>query len=146
MNRRVLAVALSAVATGAVWLQFSAGRAEAEATHGNVELQKVSVDEVEKLVGNASVTIVDANSASLYAKGHVPGAINVGFDDVSEKTLPKNKDSTVVFYCMNEMCSASVMAAQKAVALGYTGVKHMPAGIQGWIKAEKAVEKGAGQS
>jgi rhodanese-related sulfurtransferase len=109
--------------------------------YAGVEIPKVSIDAVESLLTDPSVRIFDAKSRQNYEKNHVPGAVNLAFDALSEKSLPANKQTTVIFYCMNEMCSASVEAACKASSLGYSKVMHMASGIQGWIKAGKPVER-----
>ncbi len=124
----------------ATWSQLCSQALTLGTANAAVEIPKVSVDDVERLMADSTVRIFDANSKSLYAKGHVPGAVNLGFDAVSEKTLPADKATKLIFYCMNEMCSASVEAARKASALGYSNVLHMAAGIKGWIKAGKPVE------
>ena len=61
----------------------------------------LTVDEVSKRLTEKDVFIFDANPDSVYAEHHVPGARHVKFLDVSEKTLPKNRDATLIFYCKN---------------------------------------------
>ena len=52
-----------------------------------------------------------------------------------------NKDALIVAYCGGPQCMAYKAAAKKAVALGYTNVKHLSAGISGWKDAGEKVEK-----
>ena len=118
----------------------SAG-ASGEAAKPEVELQKLSIDEVSaKLASKDPVFVYDNNTEERYAKGHVPGATWVKYDGVEEKDLPKDKTATLVFYCANEKCMACHKAASQAMKLGYKNVYIMPAGIMGWEKAEKPVE------
>ena len=84
------------------------------------------------------VYVFDANSDyTRKSKGVVPGAKLLSSYknyDIS-KELPLAKDSRLVFYCMNEKCTASHSAAEKAVDAGYTQVNVMSDGIQGWLKS-----------
>jgi hypothetical protein len=61
---------------------------------------RLEVDEVEQLLGAKDVRIVDVNSAAVYAKGHVPGAIWSELDGV-ERVLPADRTMRLIFYCKN---------------------------------------------
>ncbi len=103
---------------------------------------KMSIDEVAGLITAGTVAIVDVNGPERYAKGHLPGAAWSAFNDVKPSELPAEKDRTLVFYCANEMCSASDDAARQAASFGYSRVYVMPAGIYGWEKSGRTVERG----
>lgn len=92
-----------------------------------------------------AVSVYDANSRETYENSHVPGATWIEFDSLTAASLPAEKDARLVFYCANEMCTASHWAAKQALALGYTDVNVMPEGIQGWEKAGYPVARGAAQ-
>jgi rhodanese-related sulfurtransferase len=62
------------------------------------------------------------------------------------KELPADKNAPLVFYCANEMCTASRAAAEKALASGYTDVSVMTAGIFGWRKAGEPCAPIAGEA
>jgi rhodanese-related sulfurtransferase len=79
--------------------------------------------------------VFDANSKASYESRHVPGSTWVVYNKLKAEQLPAAKDAKLVFYCANEMCPASHMAAKQAMAMGYTDVNVMPQGIQGWVKA-----------
>ncbi len=55
--------------------------------------------------------------------------------------LPENKFSKLVFYCGGQACMAAPKAAKVAQDAGYKDVNVMRAGIRGWVKAGKAVDK-----
>ena len=56
-----------------------------------------------KIDAQTSFALVDALSADLFAKSHLPGAINIPYDGpirtLAAKLLP-NKDAEIVTYCM----------------------------------------------
>ncbi|MCB9654692.1 MAG: rhodanese-like domain-containing protein [Deltaproteobacteria bacterium] len=86
----------------------------------------------------AKPAFVDANSATTRAKdGIIPGAVLLtSYDSYDAKAeLPADKAGALVFYCANERCGASKVAAKRAMTAGYTNVAILPAGIQGWKKA-----------
>jgi len=47
----------------------------------------------------------------------------------------------VVAYCGGPSCNAYTRAANAASKLGYTNVKHLSAGISGWLQAKELTEK-----
>lgn len=102
----------------------------------------VTIDEVKKAIAEGKITLIDVNGASSYKSGHVPGALNFAAikDDLASK-LPADKGALVVAYCGGPSCGSYARAAKAATALGYTNVKHMSAGISGWLKAGEKIEK-----
>ena len=84
-----------------------------------------------------NVFIYDVNMDSLRtAEGVIPGAKALdGFNTYALTTLPKEKDSKLIFYCASEQCTASHDAAKRAMSAGYQNVFVMTDGIFGWKKA-----------
>ncbi len=104
------------------------------------EYPDISIKELKEAIASGKVTVVDVNGSSSYAKGHVPTAIDFAAGDLAAK-LPKDKDALVVAYCGGPTCSAYKKAANEAKKLGYTNVKHLSAGISGWLQAGEQTEK-----
>lgn len=104
---------------------------------------KLSVEEVAGLIEAKKVQPVDANGAETRKEyGTLPGAVllsNARSFDLKE--LPADKSTELVFYCGGEACSSAPKAAARAKEAGYTAVKVMSAGITGWVKAHKPVDK-----
>lgn len=106
------------------------------------EFPDISIDELESHIKKGNVTILDVNGSKSYARGHIPGAIDFAKSGKQLKgLLPKSKDALIVAYCGGPSCSAYKRAANAAEKLGYTNVKHLSAGISGWLQAEKKTEK-----
>lgn len=102
-------------------------------------LNQISMREAEML-WKAGVPFFDVNTFEIWSQGFIPGAkfFNVrNWKDL----LPKNKDQTVVLYCANRLCQASEMAAREVMKLGYTDVRQMPDGIDGWKLSGRKIEK-----
>jgi rhodanese-related sulfurtransferase len=115
---------------------------ETAATESAPRFAQISVDEVATALDTrqGEVAVFDANSPETYAEHHVPGATWVDYDSLSAEQLPEDRSTQLVFYCANEQCEASHVAAEAATNLGYQNVAVMGAGIQGWIAAGKPVE------
>ena len=105
------------------------------------EYPDVSIKELKKAIAAKKVTVIDVNGSKSYAKGHIPGAIDFGATKELAKVLPKDKKSLVVAYCGGPSCKAYQKAASAAEKLGYTNVKHLSAGISGWLQAGEDTEK-----
>lgn len=101
------------------------------------EFADISVADVNKLAESKSAVIIDANGPGSYTdKGHVPTALDFNaIKDNLAASLPKDKNALIVAYCGNPACGAYLRAAKAAQELGYTNIKHMSAGIDGWKAA-----------
>ena len=104
-------------------------------------VQEISVQEVQKYVQDKApnVAIVDANNDDARTDaGVVPGAILLtSYNKYAMTELPKDKNTTLVFYCYNSYCQASHAAAHRAISAGYKDARVMKAGIVGWNAANK---------
>ena len=142
MLARLLALALLA-AVAAVPAVSSACEGEHEKT---MAIGKLTVPELAALLEkkDAKLTVLDANGAATRSKeGVIPGAklLTSAAKYDAAKELPAAKSDKVVFYCANERCSASTVAAERAVEAGFTDVAILPAGIAGWKQAGKATSQ-----
>jgi rhodanese-related sulfurtransferase len=107
------------------------------------EFPDISIDELKAAIAAKKVIVIDVNGEESYKKGHVPTSLEFGA--VKEKlatVLPKDKKALVVAYCGGPKCQAYTAAATAAKKLGYKNVKHMSAGISGWLQAGEKTEKG----
>ena len=85
----------------------------------------------------------DLGSAA-WKKGHIPTALDFGTSkDKLASVLPEDKNALVVAYCGGPKCNAYQAAAKAAEKLGYKNVKHLSAGIVGWMQAGEKTEKGS---
>ena len=79
-------------------------------------LNQISMREAEML-WESGVPFFDVNTLEIWTQGYIPGAkfFNVrNWKDL----LPKDKGKTIVFYCVNRLCTASEMAAREVMKLG----------------------------
>jgi rhodanese-related sulfurtransferase len=87
------------------------------------------------------ILVVDARTPEKYARGHVPGAINIPHRTIhSTTTASLPIDKVIVTYCDGIYCNASTKAAAKLSALGFK-VKEMLDGMEGWRKEGYPIEE-----
>ena len=89
----------------------------------------------------SGIVVIDARTPEAYARGHVPGAINMPhrtIDPTTTASLPRDK--VLVTYCDGVFCNASTKAAAKLTALGFK-VKEMLDGMEGWRKEGYLIEE-----
>ena len=106
------------------------------------EFPDISIKELKAAIADKKVVVIDVNGSDSYAKGHIPSAVDFAASKKElPKVLPEDKKALVVAYCGGPSCSAYKQAATAAEKLGYTNIKHLSAGISGWMQAGEATEK-----
>jgi rhodanese-related sulfurtransferase len=131
---------LTTASVAVVVLSFPASVVLACGGDRTANIQKVDVQQVVELQKKAIVTVVDANNQKTRTEqGVIPGALLLTSSTAyqPDNELPIVKDAMLVFYCANEKCRASTIAAERAVHAGYTNVAVLPAGIAGWKAAHQ---------
>lgn len=77
--------------------------------------------------------LVDTRSPELFARGHVPGAINIPHRKMIASRMSAYPPSTLfVTYCAGPHCNGAARGALRLAQLGYP-VKLMAGGITGWL-------------
>lgn len=91
---------------------------------GVIFAEQIPKDEWPKMV------VIDARDPAQFAKGHIPGAINMDWRQVLAKrnTIPKNKP--VLIYCNTGSLSAQAGFALRVA--GWDNVKILQGGMEEW--------------
>jgi rhodanese-related sulfurtransferase len=100
-------------------------------TTGPVELSHCLKD-------GGSVAVVDVRFPDDYAKGHIPGAINLP-KDKWQTGQGLRKDAVNVLYCYTEQCHLAAFAAVEFAAKGYS-VMEMQGGFEAWKASDLEIE------
>ncbi|WP_325985830.1 rhodanese-like domain-containing protein [Pseudomonas protegens] len=83
--------------------------------------------------GEVDFVLVDVRGPEAFARGHVPGAINLpGRLLTAEHLAGYPRDTLFVVYCAGPHCNGANKAAVKLAALEYA-VKEMIGGVTGWL-------------
>jgi rhodanese-related sulfurtransferase len=92
-----------------------------------------------ELTGNAIPFMLDVRTVDEYNKGFITGTLNVNINDVPANLtqLPADKTAPIVVLCQSGHRGAIVMMYLQM--LGYTNVRNLGGGMNGWINAELPV-------
>lgn len=90
--------------------------------------------------GDSSLFVLDVRTAEEFAAGHVPGAVNVPYDQVASQLAQIPKDKDVVLYCKSGRRAG--LAAEVLQASGYTKLEHLQGDMQAWLQDGRPVESG----
>ena len=141
MKRHAIVIALVIGALGAAGARAVACPSD-ESHAATPQLKQMSLSELDRLLEEKKVSVFDANSEKTRAKfGVIPGAVLLS--DIAKyplDLLPSAKDQKLVFYCANTKCTASSIAAHRALEAGYADVAVLPDGIMGWKQAGKTTQ------
>lgn len=81
----------------------------------------------------ADFVLLDVRSPALFAKGHIPGAINLPHGKIVASTIAKWSDDAIfVTYCAGPHCNGAARGALRLAELGRP-VKIMVGGVTGWL-------------
>ena len=126
--KKLLTLALSILSAGVVFADAS--------------FPDISLGDLKKAIEDKKVALIDVNGSDSYKAGHIPGAVDFQASKAAlASALPADKGALVVAYCGGPACNAYKAGANAAKELGYTNVKHLSAGISGWLQAGEATEK-----
>ena len=104
----------------------------------------ITRDELKRRLDDGwDVPLVEVLAPEYFREFHLPGAINVPFDERFaervQETIP-DKGRPIVVYCMSKECTASEEAGKKMEELGYTDVFDYEDGKVDWKDAGLPVE------
>jgi rhodanese-related sulfurtransferase len=103
---------------------------------------RISIDELKVLLEQKAVLVIDVRDPESFAKGHIPGAVNVDYTQVlKEGGKFAGEKRTIVAYCA---CANEMTAARAAVDLsakGIAGAKALKGGWDEWLQRGEKIEK-----
>jgi rhodanese-related sulfurtransferase len=101
-------------------------------TTGPVELER------QLKSSDSNLIVVDVRDAEDFAKGHIPGAINLPKGSW-EAAAGLSKDRTNVVYCYTQVCHLAASACAVFAAQGYP-VMELEGGFQTWKDYDMDIE------
>lgn len=103
-------------------------------TTGPIELDRMIKE-------GANISIVDVREAEDYAKGHIPGAINLP-KEKWDSLEGLQKDKVNVLYCYTIVCHLAASAAVRFAAEGFP-IMELEGGFETWKEYGLEVEREA---
>lgn len=93
--------------------------------------------------GQADFVLLDVRGPDLYAKGHVPGALNLPHGKLVESKMAEwPMDTLFVTYCAGPHCNGGHKGALRLAKLGRK-VKLMIGGATGWLDEGFSLKEGS---
>lgn len=87
----------------------------------------------ESMARGADFVLLDVRSPALFARGHVPGAINLPHGKIVASKMAAWPEHTLfVTYCAGPHCNGAARGALRLARLGRP-VKLMAGGVTGWL-------------
>ena len=95
-----------------------------------------------KLILREEVVLVEALPEKYWMESHLPGALQMDHDEVTEKAqqLLPDKEAEIVVYCASTECQNSSIAAMQLHTLGYKNVYEYVEGKKHWLAAGLPVQ------
>ena len=87
---------------------------------------------------SAALYVLDVRTPEEFASGHVPGAVNIPYDQVASRVAEIPKDKEVVLYCRSGRRAG--LAAAELEKAGYEDLQLMQGDMPAWEKAGLPVE------
>ncbi|MBY0495886.1 MAG: rhodanese-like domain-containing protein [Cyanobacteria bacterium] len=103
---------------------------------------RISIDELKVLMEQKSVLVLDVRDPESFAKGSIPGAVNVDYTQVlkqAEKFAGEKRTIVAYCACANEMTAAR--ASVDLAAKGIAGAKALKGGWDEWVQRGERVER-----
>ncbi|HCU04754.1 MAG: hypothetical protein A2X77_06360 [Gammaproteobacteria bacterium GWE2_42_36] len=97
-----------------------------------MEIKTITRDELVKLQKEKKpFKLVDVLDRSSYEKEHLPNALSIPLNELSEKASKLlSKDELIITYCANFDCPASTTAAKILIKQGFKNVLDYKGGLQ----------------
>jgi rhodanese-related sulfurtransferase len=102
----------------------------------------IGPQELGRLFLEENICVVDVRSRTEYSRGHIPGARNIPFDEITIRAaheLPRS--SLVVFYCDCSGDAKSKAAGDLIRPKGFSRVSVLKGGIAAWLEAGYALDR-----
>jgi ArsR family transcriptional regulator len=104
-------------------------------------LEPVSRSELLELLKAGLVTVLDVRPEDEFALGHLPGALNIALDELTERLADFEPDQEIIAYCRGPYCVLSYEAVAALRARGFK-VRRLEDGFPEWRAAGLPIEAG----
>jgi rhodanese-related sulfurtransferase len=94
---------------------------------------------VEQRASGTAPLVIDVRTAEEYAAGHIPGAVNIPYDEVAARIAEVEAPHGVALYCM--VGPRARLGESALLAAGHDKVHHVEGGLAAWQAAGLPVER-----
>jgi rhodanese-related sulfurtransferase len=101
-----------------------------EKDNGDTAWFELDQDQVINELNKENVTIVDVRELDLYKQAHIPGAINIPFNDFEERYTELSKTKKIIFVCHGGPMGEET--SEFLIEKGYKDVANLAGGMASW--------------
>jgi phage shock protein E len=130
------------LAAGALGLAWAVVAAATEDSTQSAEVTSMTAAELaDQIPLEQSPLILDVRSEKEYQEGHIPGALNIPFDQLPERLsqLAEHKDAVIVVHCRSG--KRAEIAEKTLSEAGFTDVRDLEGHMDGWQSGGYPIEK-----
>jgi thiosulfate sulfurtransferase len=102
-------------------------------------LKHCTIDQAREWADTSKAQIIDVRSKDAYQDAHIPGAINLNDETVTDFVSTADKDQCYVLHCYHGFTSQNV--GQYLLAQGFTDIYSMDGGITAWQDNDYPLER-----
>ena len=102
---------------------------------GDDDIAEVTRDELLRRLAAGDITVVDVRPGEEYAAGHIPGAVSIPVDELTERLAELPAGTTIVAYCRGSYCVMAHEAVRILTAKGLSAAR-LNDGMLEWRLAE----------
>ena len=124
MGRFAIAIVLGTLAATAAFAEDRESTTAPSISAGELYARRES---------GAAPVVIDVRTSEEYASGHIPGAVNVPFDQVAQRIGEIDTPHGVALYCM--VGPRARKGESALLAAGYEKVLHLEGGLAAWQAA-----------
>ena len=129
-------------AMAAFWLASNLMPAGPAGAQPAEDVRRIDRENLLGIIHNSGpVVVVDVRNIEAYLYGHIPGAVSLPFNRISEAAWPKN--TPLVVYCLSAACHLSHDSALSLMRMGYQDVRDYHGGMREWDGNGLPVARGA---
>lgn len=89
----------------------------------------IRTNEIERYIGNANALIVDLRDRHEYDAGHIPGSVNIPYEELENYRNNFQSKQLLIFYC--DRGNISLLAARDLMKYGYN-IKSLYGGLRAY--------------
>jgi rhodanese-related sulfurtransferase len=91
-----------------------------------------------KIYNNKNILLINVLDKEEFDDAHIINSINVEFKNINNFLLEiKDKNTTLIFYCANYLCTSSHESAELAYKLGFKNIFVYSGGMAEWYQYSK---------
>ena len=100
---------------------------------------EVSKERLRVVLDTGTAILIDARGESEFAEGHLPGALNIPYENLFDHTATLDyevpRDATVIVYCTSVTCDLGDKLARELRLMDYERVVLYRGGWDEWSEA-----------